>query len=104
MRHVGQELRFVFRGQRQLLSLALEGAAGLLNFLVLAFDLHILFSQLLRFLRQLFVGLLQLFLLGLQLRGQLLRLFQEAFGLHGGLDAVEHDADAGGQLFKKREL
>ena len=104
MRHVRQELRFVFGGQRQLLGLALKRAARLLNLLVLAFHLDILLSQLLRLLRQLFVRLLQLFLLSLQLSGQLLRLFQQPFGLHRCLDAVEHDADAGRQLFKKREL
>jgi len=31
-------------------------------------------------------------------------LFQQSFGLHGGLNAVEHNADAGRQLFKKRKV
>ncbi len=104
MRHVCQKLRFVFGGQRQLLCLALKCAARLLNLLVLAFHLDVLFGQLLCLLRKLFVGLLQLFLLRLQFGRQLLRLFQQPFGLHRRFDAVEHDADTGCQLFKKREL
>ena len=104
MRHVGQKLRFVLGGQRQLLSFALECAARLLNFLVLAFHLNVLLRQLLSFLRQLLVRLLQFFLLGLQLGGQLLRLLQKSFGLHRGLYAVEHDTDAGCQLIEEREL
>ena len=34
----------------------------------------------------------------------MLRLLQQSFGLHRGLDAVEHDADAGGQLFQKHQV
>ena len=104
VRHVGQEFRLVLRGQRQLFGLLFQGAAGLLDFLVLAFDFHVLFGELLGLLRQLFVGLLQFFLLGLKFGGQLLRLLQQALGLHRGLNAVEHDADAGSQLFEERQV
>ena len=81
-----------------------QGAAGLLDFLVLALHFDILFGQLTRLLLQLLVGLLQFALLGLQFAGQLLRLLQQAFGLHGGFDGVEHDADIGGELFQEGQL
>ncbi len=104
VRHVGQELGLVLRSERQLLGLLFQRAAGLLDFLVLALHFDVLFGELLGFLRQLLVGLLQLFLLRLQLGGQLLRLLQQAFGLHRGFDAVQHDADAGGQLLEERQV
>ena len=44
---------------------------------------------------ELLVGLLQLALLGLQLAGELLRLLQQALGLHRRFDRVQHDADRG---------
>ena len=95
VRHVGQELRFVLGSERQLLGFFFQRAASLLDFLVFAFDFDVLFGELLGFLRQLLVGLLQFFLLGLQFGGELLRLLQQTFRLHGGFDGVEHDADAG---------
>ncbi len=94
VRHVGQELRLVLRGQRQLAGLFFQCAPRLLDLLVLAFHFVVLFGKLLRLLRQLLVGLLQLFLLRLQFGGQLLRLLQQAFSLHGGFNGVEHDTDA----------
>src|SRR5437870_11977457 len=33
-----------------------------------------------------------------------MRLLQQPLGLHRGLDRVEHDADAGGELFEERDL
>ena len=104
VRHVGEELRLVLRGQRQLRGLVFERAAGLLDFLVLALDLGVLLGELLRLLRQLLVGLLQLLLLRLQLARELLRLLQQPFGLHRRLDAVQHDADAGRQLLEERQV
>ena len=104
VRHVGQELRLVLRGERQFLGLFFQCAAGLFDFLVLAFDFDVLFGELLRFLRQLFVGLLQFFLLRLKFGRQLLRLLQQAFGLHRGFDTVQHDTDAGGQLFQESQV
>ncbi len=104
VRHVGQEFGLVLGGERQFLGLLFQRAAGLLDFLVLALDFDVLLGELLRFLRQLLVGLLQLFLLRLQLGGQLLRLLQQAFGLHGGFNAVEHDADAGGELLEEGQV
>ena len=95
VRHVGQELRFVFRGQRQLGRLFLERAARLLDFLVLALDLDVSLGELLRLLFELLVGLLQLLLLRLQFAGELLRLLEQTFGLHRRFDRVEHDADRG---------
>ncbi len=74
VRHVGQELRLVLRGQRQLAGLLLQRAAGLLDFLVLALDFDVALGELLGLLLELLVGLLQLALLRLQLAGELLRL------------------------------
>ena len=56
------------------------------------------------FCAELLVGLLQFLLLRLQLAGELLRLLQQPFGLHRRLDAVEHDADARGQLFEEGQM
>ena len=78
VRHVREEFGFVLGGERELLGLFFESAARLLDFLVLALDFGVLLGELLRFLRQLLVGLLQLFLLRLQLGGELLRLLQQA--------------------------
>ena len=94
VRHVGEEFGLVLRGQRKLGRLFLERAAGLFDFLVLSFHLDVALGELLGLLFELFVGLLQFLLLGLQFAGELLRLLQQAFGLHRGLDRVEHDADA----------
>ena len=54
-----------------------------------------------RLLLQPVVGLLQLFLLALQLGGQQLRLLEQAFGAHVGGDRVEHDADGFHQLVEE---
>ena len=104
VRHVGEEFGLVLRGQRQLRRLFLQRAAGLLDFLVLALHLDIALGELLRLQFQLLVGLLQLLLLRLQLAGELLRLLQQAFGLHRRFDAVEHDADAGGELLQEGQM
>ena len=104
VRHVGEEFGLVLRGQRELGRLVFQRAAGLLDFLVLALDFDVAFGELLRLLLELLVGLLQLLLLRLQLAGELLRLLEEALGLHRRLDAVQHDADAVGQLFEERHL
>ena len=93
MRHVRQEFRLVFRGERQFGRFLFQRAAGLLDFLILALDFDVAFGQLLRLLLELFVGLLQFLLLGLQFAGELLRLLEQALGLHRGFDRVEHDAD-----------
>ena len=87
MRHVGEEFRLVLRRERELGGLFLERAAGLLDFLVLALHFDVSFGELLRLLLELLVGLLQFALLRLQFAGELLRLLQQAFGLHRRLDA-----------------
>ena len=102
VRHVGQELGLVLGGEGQLLGLFLQRLAGLLDFLVLALDLDVLLGQQPGLLLQLLVGLLQLLLLALQLPGQRLRLLEQVLGAHVGLDRVEHDADAFGQLIEER--
>ena len=104
VRHVGQEFGLVLRGQRQLGRLFLQRAARLFDFLVLALHFDVLFGELLRLLLQLLVGLLQFLLLRLQFAGELLRLLQQAFGLHRRLDTVEHDADAVGELFEEGQV
>ena len=104
VRHVGKEFGLVLRRQRELGRLFLDRAAGELDFLVLALHLDVAFRELLRLLLELLVGLLQLALLRLQFGGELLRLLEQAFGLHGRFDRVEHDADAGGELIEERGL
>ena len=104
VRHVGEEFRLVLRGQRELGGLFLQRAARLLDFLILALDLDVALGQLLRFLLELLVGLLQLALLRLQFAGELLRLLEQTFGLHRRLDAVEHDADIGRELLEEHHL
>ena len=78
VRHVGEELGLVLRGERELLGLLLERVPGLLDLLVLALDLDVLLGEQLRLLLELLVGLLQLLLLRLQLRGERLRLLRAA--------------------------
>ena len=104
VRHVGEELGLVARGQRQLGRLFLQRAAGLLDFLVLALDLGLLLGQQRGLERDLLVGLLQFLLLRLQFAGELLRLRQQALGAHRRLDGVEHDADRARQLLEERAL
>ena len=104
MRHVGEEFRLVFRSQRELGGFLLERAPRLLDLLVLPLDLDVAFRELLRFLAELVVRLLQLGLLRLQLAGELLGLLQQALGLHGRADAVEHDADIRRQLLEEGRL
>ena len=104
VRHVGEEFRLVLRCERKLGGLFFDRAAGKLDFLVLALHLDVALGQLLRLLLELLVGLLQLALLRLQLGGELLRLLEQTFGLHGRFDRVEHDADRGGELIEERRL
>ncbi len=104
MRHVGQELGLVARGQRQLRRLLLERLAGELDLGVLALDLDVLVGEQARLGGELLVGLLQLALLRLQLASELLRLLQQLLGAHRRLDGVEHDADAVGELLEEGEL
>src|SRR5579862_1775128 len=104
MRHVGEELRLVLGCQRKLGGLLFECPASLLDFLVLALYLDVALGELLRLLLELLVGLLQLPLLRLQFSRELLRLLEQAFGLHRRLDRVEHDADRGRQLLEEHGL
>ena len=60
VRHVGQELRLVLRGQRELLGLLLQRRAGLLDLAPAPLDLLVLLGEQARLLLQLLVGLLQL--------------------------------------------
>ena len=101
VRHVGQELGLVLGRERELLGLFFERLPGLLDFLVLAFDFLVLMGEQPGLFLQLLVGLLQLFLAALQLLGQRLRLLEQIFGAHVGVDRIEHDADALGQLVEE---
>ena len=74
----------------------LERVAGLLDLGVLALDLGVLLGEQLRLGAQLFVGLLELTLAGLQLGSELLRLREQPLGAHRRLDGVEDDADGSG--------
>jgi hypothetical protein len=69
VRHVGQEFRLVFRGERKLGRLLFQRAPGLLDFLVLPFHLDVAFGELLGLQFELLVGLLQFALLGLKFAG-----------------------------------
>ena len=71
-------------------------------FLPLNFD--VAFGELLRLLLELLVGLLQFLLLRLELAGELLRLLEQAFGLHRRLDRIQHDADRVGELLEEHRL
>ena len=102
VRHVGEELGLVLRGQRELLGLLLERLAGLLDLLVLALDLLVLVREQARLFLQLLVGLLQLLLAALQLLGERLRLRQQVLGARVRLDRVDDDADRFGQLVEER--
>ena len=104
VRHVGKEFGLVLRGQRKFGRFLFERAPRLFDFLVFALHLDVAFGKLLSLLLELLVGLLQLLLLCLQLSGELLGLLQQAFGLHGGFDTVEHDADAVGELLEEGHL
>ena len=104
MAHVCQELRLVLRGERELGGLLFERAACLLDFGVLAFHLDVLLGQLMRLLLERFVGLLQLGLACLQLAGEALRLHQQPFGAHRGLDGVEHHPDRLRELLEERQV
>ena len=104
VRHVGQELGLVLRGERQLGGLFLQRVAGLLDLGVLALDLGVLLGQQPGLGAQLLVGLLQLALARLQLDGELLRLRQQALGAHRRLDGVEHGADALRELIEEGEV
>ena len=62
MGHVGQELRLVPRGQRQLARLLLDPASGDLDLAVLELDAPVLILEQAGFLFQLHVGLPELLL------------------------------------------
>ena len=104
MRHVREEFRFVFRRQREFRRLFFECAAGAFDFLVLCFDFHVTFGELLRLLLELLICRLQFCLLVLQFARELLALFQQAFGLHRRFDTVQNDADACGELFEEVQV
>ena len=104
VRHVGKEFGLVLRGQRKFGRFLFERAPRLFDFLIFALHLVVAFGMVLSLLLELLVGLLQLLLLCLQLSGELLGLLQQPFGLHGGFDAVEHDADAVGELLEEGHL
>ena len=106
--HVGQEFGLVLGGERQLLGLLLDRAAGHVDLEVLGLDLLLLVLEQLRLFLQLLVGGVQLLLLGgelglarLQLLGQQLRLLEQALGAHRRGDRVEHDADRFHQLVEE---
>ena len=102
--HIRKKFRLIFRGEGELRCFLLECTSGLLDFLVLSFDFDVSLGKLLRLLLQLLVGLLQFTLLRLQFSGELLRLLEQPFRLHGCFDGVEHDTDAGGQLLEEHRL
>src|SRR5690348_11680838 len=102
--HIRQEVRLVLGREREFLSLLFQCSASLFDFLIFAFDFGVLFGELLRFQSKLLIFLLQLALLSGEFAGELLRLLQQAFGLHRGFDGIENDADARGELLEERQV
>jgi len=89
--HVGQELRLVARGQRQLRRLLFDArrACSISWFLRSTSSCGRRAGLLLL---ELLVALpARLVLLGLQLAGELLRLLEQVLGLHGGFDRIQHE-------------
>ena len=80
--------RLVTRGERELLRLAFERLARLLDLAVLPLDFLVLLEELARFFFQLLVGLLQFLLPALQLGRERLRLLQQIFRARVRLDRV----------------
>ena len=90
--HVGEEFGFVLGRKRKLNSLFLQSVSGLFHLGVLALDFRVLVCEQLRLGTQFLVGLLQFALARLQFDGELLRLREQAFGTHRGLDGIENGA------------
>ena len=101
VRHVGEELRLVFRGERELLGFLLERAARFFDLAGALLDFFVLLGQQARFLLELFVGRTELFLLRLQFGRERLRLLEQFFRSHVGRDRIEHDADRLGELIEE---
>ena len=104
VRHVGQELGLVARGERELGRLFFERLARLLDFLVLALHFGVLLGEQPRLGGHFLVGLLQLDLLRLQFAGELLGLLEQALGAHRRFDGVEHHADGAGELLEEGQV
>jgi len=102
VRHVGEELRLVLRGERELLGLLLERLARLLDLLVLALDFLVLVREQPGLLLELLIGLLELLLPALELLRERLRLLEEVLGPRVRFDRVDDDPDAFGQLIEER--
>ena len=101
VRHVGEKLGLVLRGEGELLGFLLESFASLLHLLVLALHLHVLVGEEAGLFLQLLVGVLELFLPALQLSRERLGLGEEVLRPHVRLDGVDHDADALRQLIEE---
>ncbi len=82
VRHVGEELRLIFRGERQLLGLAFELLTRFVDLARAPFDFGVALLQKPRLLLELLVGVLQLHLLALQLGRERLRLHEQLLGAH----------------------
>jgi len=100
VRHVRKKFGLVLRGERKLLGLLLDRAAGHFDFDILRFDLLFLVLEELRFLLKLFVRRVQFLLLAsefglpsLKLLRKQLRLLEEPLCAHGRGDRVQDDAD-----------
>ena len=102
VRHVREELGFVFGSERQLLGFFFQRLAGLFDFRVLAFDFRVLLGQQLGFFLQFVVGVLQFFLAALQFFGQRLRLLEQIFRSRIRFDGIQHDADGFHELIEER--
>ena len=93
VRHVCEELGFVFGRERQLFGLLFQRLAGLFHFRIFAFHFRVLLGEQFRLFLQLAVGVLQFLLPALQFLGQRLRLLEQIFRSGIRLNGVQHDAD-----------
>ena len=100
--HVGDELGLVLRRDRELAGLLLDQPLGLLDLLVLLLRLDVLLGEQPGLPAEVLVGLAQLLLLRPQLLGLRLGLLEQVLGEGVGLDGVEDEADALGELVEKR--
>ena len=101
VRHVREELGLVLRGDGELLGLLLDESLGELDLLVLALDLDVLLGEAARLLAEVLVGAAQLLLARLQLLCLGLGLLEQVLGEGVGLDRVEHQPDALGELVEE---
>jgi len=102
--HVRDELRLVPRRDDELTGLLLDEALGLLDLLVLPCRLDVLLGEQRGLPSEVLVGLAQLLLLATQLLGLRLGLLEQGLGERVGLDRVQDETDALGDLIARPDV